>query len=130
MFDLSAYGMKPKENPTKSELVHVSKILFDWVKSYPELAKYMESNMSGLVCPDCEEGPTKCSCDNGIKMTKKETRTVGKFTGYSTSVQEAILNLKIRVGNPSAWDSYSEEGSEILRELVEMVECEERKDFP
>lgn len=37
-------------------------------------------------------------------------------------LKEAVKDLKIYVGNPSAWDNYSEEGSEKIRKLVNIVE--------
>ena len=43
-------------------------------------------------------------------------------------LREKILDFKYKMGNPSAWESYSEEGSEMIRELVGIIETEEDKE--
>jgi hypothetical protein len=71
MIDASVYGMKtrPVEGQTKGELEHISKIIFRWYRSMPIAYKFqLQQGMSGLVCPDCEEGPDKCTCDNGVRL--------------------------------------------------------------
>ena len=41
---------------------------------------------------------------------------------YAKKLKEAILTKKYYIGNPSAWEKYSEEGSEHLRDLLKEVE--------
>ena len=67
--DTTVYGMKPRQEKTTEGLEHISKIIFRWYKSMPQLYKWqVENGMAGLVCPDCEEGPDKCACDNGVPL--------------------------------------------------------------
>ena len=42
-------------------------------------------------------------------------------------LREKILDFKYKMGNPSAWETYSEEGSEIIRELVGIIEGDIQK---
>ena len=37
-----------------------------------------------------------------------------------------ILDFKIKMDNPSAWDKFSQEGSDMLRELVDIVEGKQK----
>lgn len=44
-----------------------------------------------------------------------------KYASQLTKLKEAILRKQYYIGNPSAWDSYSEEGSEHLRDLLKLI---------
>jgi hypothetical protein len=45
---------------------HISELLQDWIDDNPEVKARIEAT-AGPVCPDCEEGPDKCHCDNAYK---------------------------------------------------------------
>lgn len=41
---------------------------------------------------------------------------------YAKKLKDAILRKQYYIGNPSAWDKYSEEGSEHLRDILKALE--------
>ena len=60
----------------------------------------------GIVCPDCEEGPDRCHCNNGVKIPKVKTNikiTIPDIklkhdTGYNLvveSVQESFPFMNV-----------------------------------
>lgn len=66
--------------------------------------------------------------DNVKPKRKPDSNRVGGPSALEQALVNKILDFKIKIGNPSAWDRYSEEGSEMLRALLDIVEGRDPKE--
>lgn len=83
---------------------------------------YNHKDNSFEALPEKEVDTSLDDLDKKLDKVKQSKVSQPKISAREEALVEKILDFKYHIDNPSAWESFSQEGSDMLRTLLDIVE--------